>query len=468
MDHAVAEPDDRKLAVDGAVGTLNWRVDPNLAAFGIVINEKMMRSTPRRLEFPTIHYAGRTFAPDKARNLVQKIFIFPKASTNAAFVNLSGCSDEDVGLIWNSIKRAYNNHVVIQRNNNTIGLVTFYTGLPDLNALRNVNIVFFLIKEKNTVEYQRYKKALDCRLQVPSQFITYHGKGKAQKCMRTNASPYWSNLSLKINAKLGGTAFVSSPTNQLRGGELNGPTMMIGLDVSHAAPGSDLPSLAAMSVSLDKHGAYYGGMYHANGQREEIVGFSVMEALLQDLLKHWVVMHKAVPAQLYFFRDGVSEGQFQHVLETEVKAIEAVFKNCGYKKPKITVIVATKRHHVRAFMHPEMMNPERGTLVEDVATHPQQWDFYLFSHVALKGTARPVHYHVIQDEIGCSRQELPKLIYRQCYQYCRCPTPVSLHPAIYYAHLISKRAHLADNLEGDEQMLRALPIGNLKKQMWFV
>ncbi|KAK6852831.1 Piwi-domain-containing protein [Apiospora arundinis] len=74
------------------------------------------------------------------------------------------------------------------------------------------------------------------------------------------------------------------------------------------------------------------------------------------------------PAKLYFFRDGVSEGQFQHVIDTEVQAIKKVFTDNEYAKPKITVIVATKRHHIRAFL--DSKNPGPGILVEDVATHP--------------------------------------------------------------------------------------------------
>lgn len=39
-----------------------------------------------------------------------------------------------------------------------------------------------------------------------------------------------------------------------------------------------------------------------------------------------------------------------------------------------------------------------------------------------------------------SADDLHRLIYNHCYQYMRSTTPVSLFPAIYYAHLASNRA----------------------------
>jgi eukaryotic translation initiation factor 2C len=88
--------------------------------------------------------------------------------------------------------------------------------------------------------------------------------------------------------------------------------------------------------------------------------------------------------------------------------------------------------------------------LEKEVTHPFQWDFYLCSHVAIQGTARPVHYHVILDEAGCKPNELQKMIYQQCYQYARSTTPVSLHPAVYYAHLASNRARPHENVSSSE------------------
>lgn len=51
-----------------------------------------------------------------------------------------------------------------------------------------------------------------------------------------------------------------------------------------------------------------------------------------------------------------------------------------------------------------------------------------------------MHYQVILNEVGMSSEELQTILYEQVYQYARATTPVSMHPAIYYAHIASGRA----------------------------
>ena len=108
-------------------------------------------------------------------------------------------------------------------------------------------------------------------------------------------------------------------------------------------------------------------------------------------------------------------------------------------------------------------NPVPGVLVERDVTHPFEYDFYLNSHSAIQGTARPTHYHVLMDDMSMSPNDLHALIYEHCYQYIRSTTPVSLcklHslpksirfanvvvvPAVYYAHLASNRARSHENV----------------------
>jgi eukaryotic translation initiation factor 2C len=88
-------------------------------------------------------------------------------------------------------------------------------------------------------------------------------------------------------------------------------------------------------------------------------------------------------------------------------------------------------------------------LVERDVTHPFEYDFYLNSHSAIQGTARPVHYHVLLDEANVPANKLHAMIYQHCYQYIRSTTPVSLYPAVYYAHLASNRARAHEDAASD-------------------
>lgn len=125
------------------------------------------------------------------------------------------------------------------------------------------------------------------------------------------------------------------------------------------------------------------------------------------------------------------------------------FSQLGGAVPKFTVVIAGKRHHIRFFPDKgdRNQNPLPGTLVETGCTHPFEFDFYLCSHVAIKGTARPIHYQCILNDGEWGAAELQQFIFEHSYHYVRSTTPVSLHPAVYYAHLAADRAraHMNDS-----------------------
>ena len=110
-----------------------------------------------------------------------------------------------------------------------------------------------------------------------------------------------------------------------------------------------------------------------------------------------------------------------------------------------------------------------------------------------QGTARPVAYNVLVDEIKLPVNELQQMIYDHSYQYIRSTTPVSIHPAIYYAHLAAKRATAHENKasesgpqmkgkkekpesesssskksSGDFLPLIPMPEGGIRFDMWYV
>ncbi|KAG6836649.1 hypothetical protein H0H93_005479 [Arthromyces matolae] len=184
------------------------------------------------------------------------------------------------------------------------------------------------------------------------------------------ANQYMNNLILKINAKLGGINFVPSSDAMkfLGNGE---PTMVIGADVSHPAPGSLLPSVSALVSSRDETFSKYVASIRVQEHRTEIIqDFAEMFTIATYA---FISRNKKPPKRIFIFRDGVSEGEFTNVLDQEVQAMQSTFTEL-YKEspwPKITFIVVGKRHHFRFFGEPksESVDPKgNGNLYSGFVT----------------------------------------------------------------------------------------------------
>lgn len=107
--------------------------------------------------------------------------------------------------------------------------------------------------------------------------------------------------------------------------------MIIGADVSHAAPGSNEVSFAAITVSMDKICARYAAAVEANGIRAEMITTKNIEKMLTPLIEHWkkTVGNGKVPHHVYYFRDGVSAAQYQALLSHEVESMKQLFAKLG-------------------------------------------------------------------------------------------------------------------------------------------
>ena len=164
--------------------------------------------------------------------------------------------------------------------------------------------------------------------------------------------------------------------------------------------------------------------------------------MVKEILLKFYATSNQKPQRLLIYRDGVSEGQAQQVLEAEVKAIQDSCRELEPTyKPDITFISCQKRHHTRFF--PQGSTNDRsgnclaGTVVDTDVVHPEAYDFYLLSHAGLQGTSRPTHYRVLLDENNIGPDELQALTYNFSYLYTKCTRSVSIPPCVKYADQIA-------------------------------
>ncbi|KAI9766392.1 MAG: hypothetical protein M1839_004912 [Geoglossum umbratile] len=269
---------------------------------------------------------------------------------------------------------------------------------------------------------------------------------------------YFRNIAMKFNLKSGGINH-SLDTNKL--GVIGaGGTMVVGIDVTHPSPGSasNAPSVAGIVASIDKQLGQWPAALRVQDPRKEMV--SGLDTLFRGRLELWLSRNKKLPENILIYRDGVSEGQYETVLQEELPllrdACAKIYPATETKKglPRMSIIVVGKRHHTRFYPIrvedcDNSSNTKNGTIVDRGVTEARNWDFFLQAHTCLQGTARPAHYFIVLDEIFGKRpapagqtqaDALEQLTHNMCYLFGRATKAVSICPPAYYADLVCERA----------------------------
>lgn len=94
-------------------------------------------------------------------------------------------------------------------------------------------------------------------------------------------------------------------------------TCVIGVDINHPGKGEDrVPSFCAATGSVDAKASRYFATCRAQGNRNEIV--ADLGGMVIEILRKFYGTSGLKPERLLIYRDGVSEGQFQQVLEVSL------------------------------------------------------------------------------------------------------------------------------------------------------
>ncbi|TVY52831.1 Protein argonaute 1B [Lachnellula cervina] len=333
------------------------------------------------------------------------------------------------------------------------------------------NFILCVIPYNDVAIYNSIKNFADTKAGIHTVCVV------APKFMKEQRQDqYFGNVSLKFNLKAGGINQTLDPAKL--GVVSEGRTMVVGLDVTHPSPGSkdSAPSVAGIVASVDKVLGQWPADFRIQESRKETV--SGLYDMFLGRLNLWEKKNKNLPENIIVYRDGVSEGQYQLLLDQELPQIRnacrqkypAQATKSGF--PKISIIVCGKRHHTRFYPTTEAnadrsSNCEPGTVVDRGVTEVSGWDFFIQPHACLQGTARPGHYYVILDEIFRGRQvkaplqnpadSLEDLTFNMCHLFGRATKAVSLCPPAYYADLLCTRlrCYLADQYDPNDSSATA-------------
>ena len=210
---------------------------------------------------------------------------------------------------------------------------------------------------------------------------------------------------MKFNLKLGGE------NHEVNGATLaDSPlknTMVMGIDVSHPSNTrlKEPRSIAGVvaNTAAGKFGQWPCSLRTQSGG-VEIVQW--LEEMVTERLNAWSSKTPGKwPDRILVYRDGVSESQYDAVLEKELVSINNACRTRVGRELPVALVVVAKRHHTRFYPSDEKFadrlgNPLPGFITDRAVTMETGWDFYLQAHSCIQGTAKPAHYVVLHNGFG--------------------------------------------------------------------
>ncbi|XP_020274159.1 protein argonaute 4B-like [Asparagus officinalis] len=444
------KPQERMSVLSNALKHNNYDADPMLRACGVSISSQFTQVDGRILPAPKLKVGnGEDFLPRNGRwNFNNKKLFEATIVDKWAVVNFSARCDmrnlvRDLIKCGNMKGIQVDDPFVILEENHSMRNAPPPARVEDMFEQIKSKLpgapkflLCLLSERKNSAVYGPWKRKCLAEFGIVTQCIAPQ---------RVN-DQYLTNVLLKINAKLGG---INSLLVQERMTKIPfvsaSPTIILGMDVSHGSPGhSDVPSIAAVVSSRQWPSiSRYRASVRTQSPKVEMIDSlfkpsgSDDDGIIRELLiDFYTSSGKRKPDQIIIFRDGVSESQFNQVLNIE---LDQIIEACKFLDenwcPKFTLIVAQKNHHTKFFQPQSPDNVPPGTVVDNKVCHPRNYDFYMCSHAGMIGTTRPTHYHVLHDEIGFAPDDLQELVHSLSYVYQRSTTAISVVAPVCYAHL---------------------------------
>ncbi|KAL7282382.1 hypothetical protein ACG7TL_003853 [Trametes sanguinea] len=479
LDFATKRPEDRLKSINDGLGVLAYGQSEYVRDFGMTVqpNAAPVSLQARVLDPPTLQYGQGSGQPtikprDGAWNMIDKK-LFKPVTINRWCVGVFERQARFRPDLAQEMVRG------LLQSFASVGITVHETDPVIKWANSNDNVALFL----RGLGGDCFKKngnrgGPDLIVAVmPEASADFFGditQGVATQCLRstkcTRARPqYFANVCLKINVKLGGINTIPDWRSSRALMDPQNPTIVMGADVMHPAPGvSDRPSYTSLVGNVDSGTAKYIADCRVQTHRREMI--DDLEDMATAIIKMNLGYRESVekktgkPTRIFFFRDGVSEGEFAQVLEYELPQLKSAsslgvtlhqsqdkadrMMICSMSagacaatgvNAKITIIVVGKRHHVRFFPSSRAEadrsgNCPAGTVVDSEIVHPTEFDFYL---------------HILYDENNFTSDSLQELSFALCHVYARATRSVSIPAPVYYADIVCARAKNHFDPEGN-------------------
>jgi len=280
-------------------------------------------------------------------------------------------------------------------------------------------------------------------------------EGIMSKCVVMDSERKWTdsnimkNILASVNGRIGGKNWVISQDQMKRLGfdtYSKEGLCLLGMDVCHGKTFRKDQSVVALCTSYDRDFCNYATSMLRLDSGQELLEQDQMKKLIVEGLQQYKLANNRLPLHLLFWRDGVGEGQYSLVRDKELLGIRSAIQELyatAPKQPKLTYVIIQKRNHLRSFycFNSEVYNPPVGTVIHTEIVDKDLTNFYMYSHKAVQGTARPTHYQLLVNELGLSVEKLAGFSFAAAHLHQGCNKPVSVPAPAIRAHKAALRGY---------------------------
>ena len=310
---------------------------------------------------------------------------------------------------------------------NSRDLNSFMEEIKTIKFRPEIKIVFIVLNKYIKNYYPSIKQYLNTQAGIPSQCVLEENKSKPDS--------YFTNVVNQMVVKSGGELYHITLHQFLN----QNPTMILGVDCARAKGNK---RRYTMTFTYNQfYSRFYSEEKECARGEEEIT----LQLMLSNAFNFFL---KCAPNLVFLFvyRTGGNDRQNDEILRREVPIFKTFVsgKGKGAFREGMTVkmlyLVVNKKNNLKFFKtNPQdgrdLANPDKGTVIDSHVLTPEKYEFYLQPQFVNQGTATPVHFLVLYDEIHMPIEELESITYKQTYYYWNWNGPVREPAALKYAEV---------------------------------
>lgn len=293
----------------------------------------------------------------------------------------------------------------------------FIDKLQTVDLNNGKKFVLFILTPKTRSYYDDIKQFLDTRVGIPNQCMNL--------AKRNISLSVYSNVLNQMVVKARGELYKIDLNQNL----VRNYAMLISIDSSRANGNN---TKYVVCSTYNPHFSKFRtdiAYTDENNNKEKVI-----EDLINSALLNFYKRNKNYPKMIILYRNGGNDRQKLAVYEKELpgikKSLETIEKNENIKI-KLTLCCVNKKSDMKFFGVDGniLYNTKPGTCIDTEIVSPDYYEFYLQPQFINQGTATPVHFHVIYDEIKMPIEVFEDITFKQTAYYWNWNGPIR-EPAI--------------------------------------